>query len=179
MDIKVATISIDFNYGLGVFPASIYIELKEEAPPRNIVDVYNEIIEYELPDVIFYGDASSLTSTETQWLFARLMASLVHVSVVFDLEKSLPKLIVNRFILRSGISYKNSRILVSVLKSLTKNDLVLLNPKLIKELSFIRAVLLKCGTKARSMFNSGLLSAKVVLDAGIYDIEPFQPNMIW
>ena len=178
MDLNVANLKIDFNYGLGVFPASIFIELKEEAPTRNIVNVYDEIVGCGLPDIIFYGDKSRITSNEAQWLFARLMAGLCHVSVVVDLEKSLPKLVVNRLILRGDISYKNARIIVPVLKALSENDLIILNLESIRELLFVRSVLLKCETKARSMFNSDLLDTKVVLDAGIYDILPFKSNMI-
>jgi len=179
MDLNVANLKIDFNYGLGIFPASIYIELKEEAPTRNIVSLYDEIIDYGLPDVIFYGDKSCIVSNESQWLFARLMASLCHISVVINLEKSLPKLIVNRLILKADISYKSARIIVPVLKALSENDIVLLSIESIKDLLFVRSVLLKCGAKARSMFNSDLLSPQAVLDAKIFDLLPFQPNIVW
>lgn len=168
---------IDFNNRLGHAPVSLYITVDDKL---EIFNTWDTIQSFKLRDIIFYGNLLD-NIKEFNFLNSRLIGNSYHVSCFVDkgynytqLEEIIQNLISSRLIIEfeSDVSkstyFKN---FVNLLKHLSINDIIILNPTSLKELIFIRQYFIEKEIKAKILLNKkSNIKNEDLIEQKIYDI---------
>ena len=157
-------IVIDFNDGLSLIsPTSCFVKFKESG--FQIDGAYNNIIEKDIPDIIFYGKLVE-NIEDLKWLTPRLIAEGYTVSYVANM-KTIHKLIdlpTNFIILKIELIDLKGAKNLELIKSLKPIDVVLYTGGFDKLKPFLNMI----DTKAR-LFYENIVSS-LLIDAGIYNM---------
>jgi len=169
-----ADLLIDYNYGLSIYPVSVFVNIKNTITidSYDITNLYEDITKTELNDIIIYGDI--LFNPEIlKWFISRLYYDNYNVSIfsnenMIDFDSNL--------ILCIGYKYtlKNK----DMFETLEPRDQIILNIDNIQFLKRARQVLINNGTRAKIFFSTKAISKEIVLENKIYDLLPYDGNLI-
>ena len=153
MNIK--DMKIDWSYGLGFNPVSLYIDLGTVIRLETIHSISEEIKKHSIFDLIFYGD---IIDTH-KYLFDHLIMNNYFVSILTTLDVLFDN---GRNIVQGGpILFKNKNI-----ELLQEKDLIVIT----KDLILCRKLYIRSQIPAQLVFSADSISTKHILDSGIHDV---------
>lgn len=165
---------IDFNNGLGISPASLFVNIDEKI---KLFDVIDTIREKDCADIIIYGDLEQ-NLNELKLLTSSLIVDRYHISIIIpeiNNDSFLQELRANRLIVFFDSDVNNStnfKHRIKLLKLLSKNDLIVLHPTSIKEFLFTRQYLINSEINAEILLkDSSKVSKEDLLSNKIYDVD--------
>ena len=171
---------IKFNDGLSLYPVSLFVKVSEIV---ELQDVWSSIIQENIGDVILYGRIKE-NIENLLFLNCRLVSNRIHVSTIINEidQQIIETLISNKFIVFFNSDLKNSRNFkfnVNLLTNLREQDIIIINPKTVKELVFMRQYFLETKIKAKIMINFLLNNCAdaILLQEKIYDIDLYKGGL--
>lgn len=164
---------LDFNKNLGVLPVSLFIDIDENDKKIKIFEVWDKVQEYNCRDIIFYGNIGS-NIQELNFLTSRLIANMYYASVILPDTNYIMDLTASRLIVFFLSDVSNSTYFkqnVTRLMDLRENDIIIIHPSSMKELSFVRTYFINNKVRAKIMVEA--VSEEELLNNKIYDIYPY------
>jgi len=173
--------TIKFNDGLSLFPVSLFVKVSEIV---ELQDVWNSIIQENIGDVILYGKIKE-NLENLLFLNSRLISNRIHVSTIINEidQQIIETLISTKLIVFFNSDLKNStnfKFSVNILANLSQQDIIIISPKTVKELVFMRQYFLEHKIKAKIMINHSTVHFFVVdtlLQEKIYDIDLYKGGL--
>lgn len=108
MKLIITTLKRDWNDGIGLLPVSLFLKLgnDSEGNSKDIEQVYSEIIETDLRDIIIYGDIAYNIDSLT-WLCSKLITEGLFVSIVTPIIPDIiQRIVANRRIYCINFEYR-------------------------------------------------------------------------
>jgi hypothetical protein len=113
MNIKLSIEENKYNYGMGLSPYSMFIKTSIADPNNDFFEAFSKIEKQASNDIILYGDFF-FQIKELEVFITYLISKGYHVSCITRVDRFLPYLILNRWII-----FLDSKKLQSSVKSLS------------------------------------------------------------
>lgn len=166
---------LEFSYGLGIYPISLFVKLGGITKGKySLKDFYEMVEKYKVSDIIFYGNIERNIDT-LSWVTSKLISERYHISLVVKYGDQVPIISTNRIItsVTSLRRVKKSQTWHNMSSDFTQNDIIILDTHLLEEIYRLRKFIIDNQIKAKIMFNKSRIAPKEILKAEIYDIEPY------
>lgn len=182
MNLNIHKMKMDFNYGIGMYPISIFVDLSAPSgvtEERVRLDVaLNGIEHLKCRDVVVYG-AVEQQLNEVNWLNSRLISTGYHVTV---LSNTVDPIIASRLVniisdprhLKNGLKNK-------MITAVSPRDILMLYKSDIKALIVMRNILVEYADQVKSkvMLVDTTMNSDEYIKAGLLDIEPYWGKEFW
>ena len=178
MNLFIDSIEINWNYGLGIQPVSVFVYLKdleEGGTSYKIEEVFKAIISSGVKDVIFYGDFHQIDILN--WLTVKLLSEGYFVSAVLDSKnRAISELRASRVIVYLTLDNLKD----SELSGLTESDYIIINES---KIARILATVVRLGgldiRVGRIYFNTLLLPRETALASKkLFNIYPYDGDAV-
>ena len=175
MNIKLSIEENKYNYGIGLYPYSIFIKASIAEPNKDFFEAFSEIEKRASQDIIFYGNFF-FQIKELEVFITYLISKGYHISYATTVERFLPYLILNRWIL-----FVDSKRLQSSVKSLSmlrESDIIILDAESASSLTRLITLIRKNNEHGvRLFFDAAKFSIQDSEIANITNVFPYtDPN---